>query len=94
MYVLIGVLSHGDPRYVGDASGHLERLAEISEKLGLPVDPKWRSLAQEVAERNGVEMPEHESLGKAILELAETIRKTGRLRRGKEEPGDEEGGAA
>jgi tetratricopeptide (TPR) repeat protein len=70
-------LSYRDPKDVPGAWGYLATLAEISEKLGQPVDPKWRSLAQESAAWYGVEMPEHESLGKAILEAAEAIRKQG-----------------
>jgi tetratricopeptide (TPR) repeat protein len=88
--VLEDALSHQDPKYVPGASGKLKKLAEISEKLGQPVDPKWRSLAEEVAESYGVEMPEHESLGKAILELSKAIRKTERMRRGEEEPSDDD----
>ena len=73
--VLEEALSHRDPRYVPSAHAYLEDLAEISEKLGQPVDPKWRSLAEESAKWHKVEMPKHESLGKAILELAKAIRK-------------------
>jgi tetratricopeptide (TPR) repeat protein len=73
--ILEDELTHQDPKYLPTADGYLADVAEISEKLGQPVDPKWRSLAEEVAEYYGVEMPKHESLGKAILELAKTIRK-------------------
>jgi tetratricopeptide (TPR) repeat protein len=83
--VLEDALTHQDPKHLPTARGYLEKLAEISEKHGQPVDPKWQSLAQEVAEWYGVEMPKHDSLGKAILELAETIRKTQRMRRGEGE---------
>jgi tetratricopeptide (TPR) repeat protein len=72
--VLEDALSYRDPKHVPIALGYLMKLVNISEKLGQPVDPKWRSLAQEAAESYGVEMPKHESLGKAILELAETTR--------------------
>jgi tetratricopeptide (TPR) repeat protein len=83
--VLEEALSHQDPTCVPAALYHLETLAEISEKLGQPVDPKWRSLAQESAAWHGVEMPKHESLGKAILEVEEAIRKQGET-----EPSDDD----
>ena len=74
--VLEEALSHRDPpRDVPSAWGYLEDLAELAEKLGQPVDPKWRSLAEESAKWRKVEMPKHESLGKAIFELAKIIRK-------------------
>jgi tetratricopeptide (TPR) repeat protein len=88
--VLEDALTHQDPKHLPTARGYLEKLAEISEKLGQPVDPKWRTLAQEVAEWYGVEMPKHESLGKAILELAEAIREKERMRRGEGEPSDDD----
>jgi tetratricopeptide (TPR) repeat protein len=88
--VLEDALSHRDPKDVPGAWGYLEKLAEISEKLGQPVDPKWRSLAEESAAWYGVEVPKHESLDKAILELAEAIRKQGRMRRGEEEGSDDD----
>ncbi len=81
--VLEEALGHRDPKDVPGAWGYLRDLAKLSEKLGQPVDPKYRSLAEETAAANGVEMPEHESLGKAILELAEAIG-------GKEEPDDDD----
>ncbi len=83
--VLEDALSHRDAKAVPGAVGHLARLARLSEKLGQPVDPKWRSLAEETAAANGVEMPKNESLGKAILELAEAIE-------GREGPEDEDDG--
>jgi tetratricopeptide (TPR) repeat protein len=73
--ILEDALTHQDPKYLPTARDYLEDLAGISEKLGQPVDPKWRSLAEDVAEYYRVEMPKHESLGKAILELEKTIRK-------------------
>ena len=88
--VLEDALSYRDPKHLPSARILLATLAEISEKLGQPVDPKWRRLAQEVAECYGVEMPKHESLGKAILELAETIRKKERMRRGEGESSDDD----
>ena len=83
--VLEDALSHQKPYPFSlpeSAPEKLVTLVELSEKLGQPVDPKWRSLAEEVAESCGMEMPEHESLGKAILELAEAIRKKEQMRRG------------
>jgi tetratricopeptide (TPR) repeat protein len=88
--VLEDALSYRDPKYVPGAWSHLATLAEISEKLGQPVDPKWRSLAEESGEWWGVEMPKHESLGKAILELAEAIRKTQPMRRGEGEDSEDD----
>jgi len=88
--VLEDALSYRDSKHVPVALDYLEELAKLSEKLGQPVDPKWRSLAEEVADRYRVEMPKHESLGKAILELAETIRKTERMRRGEGEGSDDD----
>jgi tetratricopeptide (TPR) repeat protein len=87
--VLEEALGHQDPRYVRSAWECLEALAEISEKLGQPVDPKWGSLAQEVAAAHGLEMPEHEELGKAIVELAKTIEKVRPRRWWEEVPGDD-----
>jgi tetratricopeptide (TPR) repeat protein len=86
--VLEEALSHRDPKDVSSAWGYLEDLARLSEKLGQPVDPQWRSLAQETAERNGVEMPKDEPLGKALIELAEIVRKTPPKRREEEAPSD------
>ncbi len=88
--VLGDALSYRDPKYVLGAWRHLEALAELSEKLGQPVDPKWRSLAQASGEWYGAEMPKHESLGKAILELAEAIRTKQRMRRGKGEGSEDD----
>ena len=81
--VLEDALSYRDPKDVPGAWAYLRDLAKLSEKLGQPVDSKFRSLAVETAAANGVEMPQHESLGKAILEIAETIG-------GKEEPDDDD----
>jgi tetratricopeptide (TPR) repeat protein len=72
--VLEEALSHRDPKHVPGACGHLARLADISERIGQPVDTKWRSLAEAVAKRFRVDMPVADSLGKAILELAEVTR--------------------
>lgn len=71
--VLEEALRHRDPKDVPGAWGRLRDLARLSKKLGQPVDPTWRSLAEETAAANGVEMPERESLGEAILALAVAI---------------------
>jgi tetratricopeptide (TPR) repeat protein len=78
--VLEDALTHPDPEQVPSAWLYLRDLAELSEKLGRPVDPKFRSLAEETAACHGVEVPERDSLGEAILALAEIIG-------GKDEPG-------
>src|SRR5262245_56282579 len=54
--VLEDALSHRDPKEVPGAWSHLAKLAQLSGKLGQPVDPKWRSLAEEVAAWYRVEM--------------------------------------
>jgi tetratricopeptide (TPR) repeat protein len=91
--VLEDALTYRDPKYLPHVWTHLAELAEISEKRGQPVDPKWRSLAQESAAWHGVEMPEHQEVGKAILELAETIREQPpkqQMRRGEGEDSDDD----
>jgi tetratricopeptide (TPR) repeat protein len=72
--VLEDALGHQNP-YPFNAAEKLVTLVELSEQLGQPIDPKWRSLAQDAAEFYGVEMPKHEALDKAILELDEIIEK-------------------
>ena len=67
-------LGYRDPKYLPSARLLLRALVEISEKLGQPVDPKWRSLAEAVAKRYRTELPVADSLGKAILELDEITR--------------------
>jgi len=67
-------LSYQEPREIPSAHYMLVSLVELSEKLGQPVDPKWRGLAEALAKHHGVEMPVDASLGKAILELDKTIR--------------------
>ena len=64
-------LSHRDRRFLPSASHVLARLVELSEKLGLAVDPKWLGLAEEIADCYGVEMPIRESVGASILALDE-----------------------
>ena len=66
-------LTHRDQLFLG-AADKLVALVDLSEKLGQPVDPKWQSLADAVAEEYGVEMPTRDSLGETIRVLAETIR--------------------
>lgn len=67
-------LTYRDPKDLPGARGPLALLAELSDKLGQPVDPKWRSLAEALAKRYRTELPVADSLGKAILELAEITR--------------------
>lgn len=67
-------LGHQDPRYLPSAPGLLAELARLSDKLGQPVDPRWRHLAEAVADEYGVEMPARESFGQALLALAELTR--------------------
>jgi len=71
---LENALSHQEPREIPSAGYMLAALAELSEKLGQPVDPKWRGLVEAWAKHHGVEMPVDDSLGKAILELDKVIR--------------------
>ncbi|UQA58645.1 hypothetical protein [Polyangium aurulentum] len=72
--VLEEARSHRDPKYLPSAMLLLVPVVELSEKLGEPVDPKWRSLAEAVAKRYRTELPAADSLGKAILELDEITR--------------------
>jgi tetratricopeptide (TPR) repeat protein len=67
-------LSHQEPREIPSAGHMLVAVAELSEKLGQPVDPKWRSLTEAWAKHHGVEMPVDDSLGKAIVEVNKIIR--------------------
>jgi tetratricopeptide (TPR) repeat protein len=67
-------LTYRDPKDLPGARGPLVLLVELSEKLGQPIDPKWRSLAEALARRYRTELPVADSLGKAILELAEITR--------------------
>jgi len=72
--VIEDALGHRDPKYLTAAMLLLVPVVELSEKLGQPVDPKWRSLAEAVAKRYRAELPAADSLGKAILELDEITR--------------------
>jgi tetratricopeptide (TPR) repeat protein len=67
-------LGYEDPKYLPSVLGVLTELVRFSEKLALPVDPKWLRIAEAVAKRYGVDMPVHDSPGQAILTLAETVR--------------------
>jgi tetratricopeptide (TPR) repeat protein len=66
--------SYRDPKYLPSAMLLLVPAVELSKKLGQPVDPKWRSLAEAVAKRYRAELPVADSLGEAILELDEITR--------------------
>ncbi|UQA58642.1 hypothetical protein [Polyangium aurulentum] len=66
-------LNHRDP-YLFSAAEMLVALVELSKKLGQPVDPKWRGLAEAVADAYAVEMPARDTLEDILLALAETTR--------------------
>jgi tetratricopeptide (TPR) repeat protein len=85
--LLEDALASRDPKDPWIAQGDLVTLADISEESGQPVDPKWRSLAQELY---GAEVPEHQPLGKAILALADAIREAEWARLGLGELSDDE----
>jgi tetratricopeptide (TPR) repeat protein len=67
--------SHQEPRFAGDTAYYFNVLVELSEKLGRPVDEKWRSVAAGAAEDYGIEMPVRDSLGKSMLALRKITRK-------------------
>jgi len=71
--VLEDALGHRDP-YLLSVGEKLAALVELSEKLGQPVDPKWQSLAEAVAEAYGIEMPARDSLEQRMLALGEMTR--------------------
>jgi len=66
--------SHQDPLYAASIPYHLPMLVELSEKVGQPVDEKWRRVAEAGAEDFAVEMPVRGSLGESMLALAEMTR--------------------
>lgn len=72
--VLGDALGHEDLGYLNTAPGLLGEVARLSEKLGQPVDPKWRPLAEAVAEEYAVELPANDSFGQALLTLEELTR--------------------
>lgn len=84
-------LSHEDNGHLDTASHLLAEVARRSGKLGQPVDPKWRRLAEAVAEEYAVDMPANDSLGQALLALQELTRsaKPKRLREWEQEHGTE-----
>jgi len=67
-------LGYEDPKYLPSVLGVLTELVRFSEKLALPVDPKWLRIAEAVAERYGVGMPVHDSPGQAVFALEEAVR--------------------
>jgi len=69
--LLEDALSYRDPKYLPDARHLLAKLAELSEKLGQPVDPKWRRLAEKVARRFRTELPIRDTLGESLIALRE-----------------------
>jgi tetratricopeptide (TPR) repeat protein len=81
-------LGHDDPKDVPFAICLLAELARLSEKLGLPVDPKWLSLTRDVAECYGVDLVDKGAPGPTILALEETVSsmKPKRTKRARDEP--------
>ncbi|UQA61682.1 hypothetical protein [Polyangium aurulentum] len=67
-------LGHQDPRYIEAAMLLLTPLVRLSKKLGQPVDPKWRGLAEAWARHHEIDMPVGDSLEKTILELQKIYR--------------------
>lgn len=72
--VLEDALGHEEDGYLNEAPHLLAEVARLSEKLGQPVDPKWRPLAEAVADEYGIEMPANESFGQALVTLEELTR--------------------
>ncbi|MEZ4294480.1 MAG: hypothetical protein R3B70_05860 [Polyangiaceae bacterium] len=72
--VLEDSLRHEDEKYLPAALSVLGWLVHISDKLALPVDPKWLRTAEAVARYHGVAMPTGDSPGKAILALEDLLR--------------------
>lgn len=72
--VVEDALRYRDPKYLPSVTLLLVPLAELSAKLGQPVDEKWRSIAKALAKRYRTELPIRDSLGEAILELKEMTR--------------------
>jgi hypothetical protein len=71
--VLEDALGYEDAKYLPSVRSVLNELVRFSEKLALPVDPKWLKIAGALAERHGVEMPARDSPGDAIRALEEAI---------------------
>jgi tetratricopeptide (TPR) repeat protein len=62
-------LGHQEPKYIPSAMLLLIPLVKLSKKLGQPVDPKWRSLAEAWAKYYKIGVPVGISLEETILEL-------------------------
>ena len=71
--VLENVLGREDRDDLPLALTVLTELVRISDKLALPVDSKWLRIAEAAAGSYGVDMPEHDSPGQAILALQEAV---------------------
>ncbi|MEZ4294209.1 MAG: hypothetical protein R3B70_04470 [Polyangiaceae bacterium] len=71
--VLEDALGYEDAKYLPSVRSVLNELVRFSEKLALPVDPKWLEVAAALAERYGVEMPVRDSPGDAIRALEDAI---------------------
>lgn len=72
--VLEEAFGHQDTRYLPSAVWVLTELVRLSEKVARPFDPKWLKVAEQVAERFGVDMPVRDSPDQAVLALAEAVR--------------------
>jgi tetratricopeptide (TPR) repeat protein len=62
-------LGHQETKYIPSAMLLLIPLVELSKKLGQPVDPKWRDLAEAWARYYKIDMPVGDSLEKTILKI-------------------------
>jgi tetratricopeptide (TPR) repeat protein len=71
--VLEEALSHQDPLYASSLYRPLGALARLSRKLGRPLAPKWLSLARDLADAYGVELPQGESVAEILLTLKDTV---------------------
>lgn len=71
--VLETALQHAKAPYLAIAE-KLELLENLGNDDGLPPDPKWAALVQDVANAYGAELQAHASLGKTMRDLVEAIR--------------------
>lgn len=72
--ILEAVLGDEEPKDLSLALTVLTELIRISEKLGVPFNPKWLPIAEALANEEGVEMPSAPSPAAAILALEEALR--------------------
>lgn len=71
--VLESVLGQEEADDLSLAMVVLTRLAQVSDKAARPVDPKWRKVAEAVAEHFSIEMPSASSFEAAILALDKAV---------------------